>query len=115
MEPSPKQPSPFEGISVRGVYGRPWKTFAKELLGEIKNDNVSNGAAALGFYFTLAIFPALIFLLSLLPYLPIENLSGQIMGAMHEAMPGDAANMFTSTIEGVVNHRRGGLLSIGAL
>ncbi|MFL5814841.1 MAG: YihY/virulence factor BrkB family protein [Bdellovibrionia bacterium] len=100
-------------------YGLPLKTFTKrfstDLKNEIKNDNVSNGAAALAYYWMLAIFPAMIALLSLLPYLPIPNLQQSVMDLLGQMLPGDASKMFTGTVQEVVSQRKGGLLSVGLL
>jgi membrane protein len=100
-------------------YGLPFKTFTKrfstDLKNEIKNDNVSNGAAALAYYWMLAIFPAMIALLSLLPYLPIPNLQQSIMDLLGQLLPGDASKMFSGTVQEVVSQRKGGLLSVGLL
>jgi membrane protein len=100
-------------------YGLPLKTFTKrfsmDLKNEIKDDNVSNGAAALAYYWMLAIFPAMIALLSLLPYLPIPNLQQSIMDLLGQLLPGDASKMFTGTVQEVVSQRKGGLLSVGLL
>jgi membrane protein len=76
---------------------------------------VTNGAAVLAYYLMLASFPAAILLLSLLPYLPIPNLDRAIVDLMHQIMPDQAAQLFTSTVESVVSERRGGLLSVGVL
>jgi membrane protein len=93
----------------------PVKQFARELNQEIKDDNVSNGAAALAYYLMLSIFPAASFLLSLLPYLPIPNLQKAIMDALYQALPGDAAQMFAGVVESVTTQQRGGLLSVSLL
>ena len=71
------------------------------------------GAAALAFYLVLAVFPALVFLLSLLPYLPVEDLDRAIMDLLHQGMPSEAAAMLESTVQSLVNQRKGGLLSLG--
>jgi membrane protein len=89
--------------------------FARDLASEIRDDNVANGAAALAFYLMLALFPAAIFLLSLLPYLPIPHLEQAIMDLLRQVLPGDAAQLFASTVRSVVSTRRGGLLSVGFL
>jgi membrane protein len=100
-------------------YGLGWKAFGRrffsDLKEEIKNDNLSNGAAALAYYWMLAIFPAMIALLTLLPYLPIPNLQQSIMDLLNQALPGDTSRMFTGTVQQVVSERKGGLLSIGLL
>ena len=105
----------FKGISLRGIYGTSWKQFGLDLWKELNEDNVFNGAAALAFYLTLAIFPALIFLLNLLPYLPIPDQSDQIYGLLRQAMPSDAASALTDTVKGIVSQKRQGLLSFGAI
>lgn len=92
-----------------------WKTFFKDLYKEIDEDNVTNGAAALAYFLMLAIFPATIFLLSLLPYLPIPHLDQAIMDLLRQSMPPAAADMFMETVNSVLSTRREGLLSLGAL
>ncbi|MEW6056602.1 MAG: YihY/virulence factor BrkB family protein [Bdellovibrionota bacterium] len=96
-------------------YGITWKRFAKDLRSEVQEDNVSNGAAALAYYLMLSIFPAMIALISLLPFLPIPNLENAILDILNEALPGQAAQMFTQTINEVVSEKREGLLSLGLL
>lgn len=91
------------------------KNFSAELYSASSKDAIFMGAAALGFYLTLAIFPALIFLLSLLPYLPIENLQQAIMEFLHQALPTEAANMLSDTVTSITQEENRGLLSIGAI
>jgi membrane protein len=114
-EPSPYSLAPFGGFSRRGVYGRPWGTFFSDLWHEIVDHRVIDGAAALGFYLTLAIFPMLIFLLGLLPYLPIHDLPKTVMEGLFQVLPGDTATMLQDTVQGVVARKHQGLLSLGAL
>ena len=61
--------------------------FVKDLYSEINDDNVFNGAAALGYYLTLAIFPALILIMSIIPYLPIDQVDEAIMDLLGQALP----------------------------
>jgi len=91
------------------------KRFLLDLKKEVKNDNLTNGAAALGYYLLLAIFPAMIFLLTVIPYLPIPNLQGEIMGLLQQAMPQEAASLLSGIVDEVMSTRRGGLLSFGAI
>ncbi len=92
-----------------------WKQLVKDLNEQISNDNVYIGAAALGYYLTLAIFPALIFLLSLLPFLPIPNLDQAIMDLLGQALPHGASALLEDTVRSIVSERQGGLLSFGFL
>ena len=97
------------------MYGVSWKQIGKDLVNEISEDNVFNGAAALAYYLMLSIFPAAIFLLTLLPYLPVPHLEQAIMDLLNQALPGEAANLFTGVVKDVTSQQRGGLLSFGLL
>ena len=97
------------------IYGRSFKTFFKDLGSEISQDNVSNGAAALGYYLTLALFPSLILLLTLVPYLPIANLDQEIFKMLQQAMPSQAADTVMNIVRGITSSKRTGLLSFGIL
>jgi membrane protein len=92
-----------------------WKSFAVDFYNSVRLDNIFNGAAALAFYLMLAIFPGAIFLLSLLPYLPVPNLDKDIMDLLSQTLPGDAASLFTGVVDSVMSTRSGGLLSFGFL
>lgn len=97
----------FHGISTR--------QFLRDLYKEISEDNVFNGAAALGYYLTLAIFPAMILLMTIIPYLPIDQVDAAIMDALGKALPAEAYDMVAKVVEEVTGSRRGGLLSFGLL
>jgi membrane protein len=103
---------PFRRLIRPGVGVR---RFVTDLYHEFREDHVSTGAAALAYFLMLSIFPAAIFLLSLLPYLPIPDLEPAIMDLLGELMPTQAAELFTTTIDRVLSERRGGLLSVGLL
>jgi membrane protein len=97
------------------VLGVPVTQFVRELYHEVNEDDVFNGAAVLGFYLTLAIFPAMILTMAVIPYLPIANVDQAIMDLLRQALPAEAATMFTDVVEEVTSEQRGGLLSFGAL
>ncbi|TVS15578.1 MAG: YihY/virulence factor BrkB family protein [Planctomycetaceae bacterium] len=92
-----------------------WKDIAKDLARQISEDDVFNGAAALGFYLTLAVFPGLIFLLSLLPYLPIPHLDDAIMDVLARTLPQEAADLLEETVRRIVSAKQGRLLSFSFL
>lgn len=70
-------------------------------------------ASSMAFSFFLAIFPAIIFLFTLIAYIPIENFQDQLLTLLKEFMPHNAYEASRETIEDIVKQRRGGLLSIG--
>ncbi len=87
--------------------------FARRLLSRVRRNDVFNGGAALGFYLTLAIFPAMIFLMALIPYLPIPHVDQAIMDLLRQALPNRAARLFSTVVNEVASEPRGGLLSLG--
>jgi membrane protein len=97
------------------IYGVSFKAFVRDLNQQVNNDNVYNGAAALGFYLTLAIFPAIILVMSVIPYLPIERVDEAIMDLLGQALPHEAYEMVAGVVREVTSEARGGLLSFGIL
>ena len=91
------------------------KQFASDFYREINEDNVFMGAAALGFYLTLAIFPALILLMTIIPYLPIEEVDEALMDLLGQALPEEAYGIVEEVVADVTQERRGGLLSLSLL
>lgn len=83
------------------------------LLRKVQRDDIFNGAAALAFYLTLAIFPAVILTMAVIPYLPIEHVDQAIMNLLRQALPGEASEMFTGVVQDVTRQQSGGLLSFG--
>jgi len=95
----------FEGISILNLF-----QFLKEIF---QNGNFSIRSAAVSFRFFVAIFPTLIFLLSLIPYLPIEGLKDQILVFADTLMPNTIYDMFQNTVNELFTRRHNALLSIG--
>jgi membrane protein len=87
--------------------------FGKRVYAEADHDEIFNGAAALAYFWTLAIFPAMIFLMAVIPYLPIAQVDRAVMDLLRQALPPSAADMFTGVVRKVTSERRGGLLSLG--
>lgn len=87
--------------------------FMKELITRIKKVDVTGLGSQLAFFFLLALFPLLIFMFTLLPYLDLDQ--SQIFLFIREYAPASVATLIEDTIGEVLNNRNGGLLSIGAL
>ena len=70
-------------------------------------------AAAVAYNFTLAVFPTIIFLFSLLPYMPIDHLDLKMIGFLKGTIPKNLHEDLTELIREIVNKKRGGVLSFG--
>jgi membrane protein len=92
-----------------------WKDCCHSLWREVNDDQIANGAAALAFYMVLSLVPCAIFSLSVLPYLPIANLQQAIMELAREALPDNAAELLTSTVDSLLSRRGYGVLSFAFL
>ena len=79
--------------------------FARRLWRKFQDDDVLNGAATLAFFFLLAIFPAAIFVLSLLPSLSIPHLQQAIVDLLDQVLPEQSAKLFEETVQGVTSDR----------
>jgi membrane protein len=80
-------------------------------------DDVLGRAAQLSYYFLLALFPALLFLTSLLGYMAGENgqLREDLFKYLNAVLPGDASRLVAETVKDVTQGSGGGKLSFGIL
>jgi len=91
---------------------------AEVFIEKLQNDEIVTRANGVAFNFTLAIFPAIIFIFTLIPYIQVADLPDldyQIMTFLEGWMPPAMYDVASSTIEDIVSNRRGGLLSFGFL
>lgn len=82
---------------------------------ETRKSAVSTRASAVAFTFFLALFPAIIFFFSLIPFLPIDNLHAELLNEMHTLLPENAYQAAVATINDLVKTEHNGLLSFGFL
>jgi membrane protein len=77
--------------------------------------NITTRAAAIAYNLFLSIFPGIIFLFTLIPYLPIPDLENQVMSLLREFMPDYSYKTFETLIMDIISKQRGDLLSFSAL
>jgi len=84
---------------------------------DLKKNHIQSEANSVAYNFMLAIFPAIIFLFTLIPYIPIDNLSLLIINSFESLnlLPESIYEEAVLTINDIVNKPRGGLLSLGFL
>jgi membrane protein len=104
----------FKSMSLGGLS---WKELAKRVYAETTDDDVLGRAAQLSYYFLLALFPALLFLTSLLGYFAGDDsqLRSNLFGYLSAVLPGDASKLIADTVNDVTNSSGGGKLSFGIL
>jgi membrane protein len=89
--------------------------FARGMWRAIEDDHVVDGAAILAFFFLLAVFPAAIFVFSMLPSLSIPHLEQAILDLLRQILPEQVASFFVGTYRHVASGGRQGLLTFGAI
>lgn len=90
--------------------------FARRIFLEMGQDGVFNMAAAVAFYWLLALFPLMIFLTSLAAVLPSnarETLMDRVTIWIYSNLTKEAADTVYLNVKAVVDRPRGGLLSLG--
>jgi len=112
---SPVQRALEKQVSPWKLGGLSLKELGKRVLKESSEDEITDRAAGLSYYFVFALFPALLFLTSLVGMLPIPNLMDRLMSYVEQTMPGDAASLIQKTLAEIVGGAHGGLVSIGVL
>ncbi|NBA89217.1 YihY family inner membrane protein [Emticicia sp. CRIBPO] len=75
--------------------------------------DIDQRAAAVSYSFMLAVFPAIIFIFTLIPYVPIEQLDVKIMGFLQAVIPAGIYETVAATIHDIVSRKRVDILSFG--
>ncbi len=74
---------------------------------------ITTRASAIAFSFFIAIFPFLIFLFTLIPYIPIENFQVELMILIQNLVPASTYATIQETLIDIITQPRGDLLSFG--
>ena len=107
--------APSRRMSPWNLGGLGWGELARRVWRELRDDEVTERAAALSYYFLFALFPTLLFLTALLGFLPVSGLQDRLMVYARDVLPPDAASTIERTVTEVLRVRRSGLVSIGLL
>jgi membrane protein len=81
----------------------------------LQKGSLSMRAAAFSYNFFLALFPAIIFFFTIIPYIPLQGFQDQLLALMQNFIPGKAYAAVEETLFDIVKRPRGGLLSVGFL
>lgn len=89
--------------------------FAKRVWTQISEDNLATWASALAYSWLFAVFPFLIFVLSLLPYLPegTKVRARQEIATFVQQLPKQAADTIWENVTKVLEQPKGGFIIVG--
>jgi membrane protein len=95
----------FDGMPIYNVMVFFWRS--------IVDGALTTRASAISFSFFMALFPAIIFLFTLIPYIPIENFQDELFLLIKDMVPETAFLAIDETVRDILTQQRGGLLSLG--
>ena len=91
------------------------KQIVKRVICDVQEHHTLQVAAALSYYFILALFPVLIVLSALLSSIPMPDLFGWVLVAMARLLPPETMQMVYSVLADVLSAHRRAWLSVGML
>lgn len=92
-----------------------WTELAKRTYREVLADNCLGLAAQLAYYFFLALFPALLFLVAIVSFMPIAGLLEAITENLARVAPSEVLSIVQDQILKIAHEKNGGLLTLGML
>jgi membrane protein len=97
----------FEGFSVYEI--------SRFFFRALTEGNLTTRASAIAFKLFVAFFPAVIVLLTLIPYVPISDFQDRLLDTFEEMMPLEVFQFIESTLHDLVVKKHGTLLSVSFL
>lgn len=85
-----------------------WELYS---LGIIKG-TFSTRASAIAFSFFMSLFPFFLFVLNLIPYVPIDKFQSEFLNFVHRFLPPQTSDFFEPILLDIAANRRSGLLSL---
>ncbi|MDO9276436.1 MAG: YihY/virulence factor BrkB family protein [Lutibacter sp.] len=102
-----------KNVKIPGLLGMSvYEVFKIYFLGIIKGALTSR-AGGIAFSFFMALFPFLLFMLTLIPFVPIEGFQQDFLFMIERLLPPNTASSFEGVIRDIINNKYGGLLSFG--
>ena len=100
-------------ITLPGFDGMPLYDVGVFFWRSIVEGAITTRASAIAFSFFMALFPAIIFLFTLIPYIPIENFQIELFTLIQDLVPANVFLAIEETVQDIITQPRGDLLSIG--
>jgi membrane protein len=94
--------------------GRVWWYATRDLPRTIREDATVEMAAGMTFFLLFSLFPGLLFLVTLLPYLPLETHMDMFFDPVRPLLPVEVYTLLHTHVEDLLTEPRGGLLTASA-
>ena len=90
-----------------------WREILTRTVREAMADNIMGMSAQLAYYFFFSLFPALLLLIAIASYFPVQTLVDEVFKAMSGFAPPDALSIITDQIHKITTGKPAGLLTFG--
>ena len=92
-----------------------WRDLVVRTYHEVVDDDVLGLAAQLSYYFFLALFPAILFLLALASFFPLQSLTDDLSRVLGPVVSPEVLKLIQDQMQRLGNADSGGLLTFGVL
>ena len=104
-----------KSIKLPWLEGLSFYDLAELYLIGVAQGAISYRAASIAFSFFMALFPFALFILNLIPYIPIEGFQQDFLRFVEEGVPPQTYDAIANIINDILNNSHSGLLSWGFL
>lgn len=105
----------FKGIKLNWLEGVTLYELLEIYILGIAEGAVGYRAGAIAFSFFMALFPFALFILNLIPYIPIDNFQTDFLGFVEDSVPPNTYDAIANIIKDITSNSNSGLLSSGFL
>src|SRR6476620_3098880 len=92
-----------------------WGAILKRTLNEALADDVLNLAAQQAYYFFFALFPALLFVIGIASFFPLQTLTGDVVNMLGRVAPRMVTEIIAQAMNSLGEQKSGGVLTFGFL
>lgn len=100
-------------IKVPGLEGMSLYDVLEMYILGIVRGALTSRAGGIAFSFFMALFPAALFILTIIPYIPIENFNQIFTNFIAQVLPPETFTSVETVLDDISSNRYGGLLSFG--
>jgi membrane protein len=92
-----------------------WTEVIRRTANEINEDNCLGLAAQLSFYFLLGLFPALLFIVALVGYVPLETTLAELVAALGTVAPQELVELVRNQLAQIAEGSQASVLTLGVV
>ena len=103
----------LKSITLPGFHGKPLYDVLVYFVHGFSKGYLTDRAAAVAFNVFLAIFPAVMVLFTIIPYLPLKGVQDLIVETIGQMLPQNVAGRVVDTIDEIMSRQHNTLMSVG--